>query len=213
MNVKRLLVSALVLVMMLGISAAPAAAKTAAVRLPTGAADWATFTPAEQKAAYDWVYNHEIKPSKATPTIVATAPAVFTQTASSGVAPMATTAISVGGECGFGVVQYSYGTVVSGWSQVHTSQQVAWLDTGLNGRDYTPTSSSSYIDQLWRNGAKSYWTYGAVAPGTYVYASTSQDFKWFWESVHYFFQAWDSVKLLNGTWYWRNAYCNVSYNA
>src|ERR1035437_6840371 len=121
MNVKRLLVSCVVLVMTLGISAAPVAAKTSAVRLPKSAADWAMFTPAQQKAAYDWVYNNEIKPSKAASTIVATAPAVFTPTASSGVAPMATTGLTVGGECGFGVVNYSHGTMVSGWSQVHTS--------------------------------------------------------------------------------------------
>jgi hypothetical protein len=78
------------------------------------------------------------------------------------------------------------GSTVAGWSDVSTSQDVYWLDTGVTG-------GSSCIDQLWRNGARSYTTYAAKAgPGArYVYASTSWDWKWAWESVHYVFQAWD----------------------
>jgi hypothetical protein len=80
---------------------------------------------------------------------------------------------------------------------------VYWLDTGMQG----------YIDQLWRNGVKSYTTYAGRGNANYVYASTNQDFKWFWEGVHYTFQAWDSVETSAGVWYWKNAYCVANYDA
>jgi hypothetical protein len=65
------------------------------------------------------------------------------------------------------------------------------------------------------NGAKSYTTYAAKAgPGARsVYASTSWDWKWAWESVHYVFQAWDSVEISPGNWHWYLAHCVVSYDA
>jgi hypothetical protein len=60
---------------------------------------------------------------------------------------------------------------------------------------------------------KSYTTYGGHANAPYVYASTTQDHKWFWESVRYSFQTWSSVRLVYlGPWYWYNAYCVVGWN-
>jgi hypothetical protein len=126
---------------------------------------------------------------------------------------MAAASIGVGGECGYGVVNYSHGTMVSAWSQVHTTQPVNWMDTGMNGQD-TSNPPQSTRDQLWRNGAASYQTWRGVGNDNYVYASTSQDFKWFWESVHYHFQAYDSVQFTyGGPWYWRNASCSIDYQA
>jgi hypothetical protein len=69
------------------------------------------------------------------------------------------------------------------------------------------------LDQLWRNGAKSYTTVGGHNWTTYVYADTYYDWKWFFETVHYSFQAWDSIQITSGTWYWYNAYCNANYDA
>ncbi len=95
---------------------------------------------------------------------------------------------------------------------------------GLVGRQHQPGCVLARHGRNWRlelhrpalaNGAKSYTTYAAKAgPGArYVYASTSWDWKWAWESVHYVFQAWDSVEISPGNWHWYLAYCVVSYDA
>ncbi len=182
--------------------AGPVAADSHKVRIPKSAADWATFTPAERQAAYDWVNIHETKPLS---TLVITTPMTSMTSSSAGLQAMAVSGLIVGGECGWSISSYSTGSRVAAWSQVHTSQVVYWLDTGMQG----------YVDQLWRNGARSYTTYGGRggAGANYVFASTSYDWKWFWETVHYTFQAWDSVETSAGVWYWRNAYCVTNYDA
>jgi len=193
---KRLLISAMLVTLSIATFAGPVAASSSTVRLPKSAADWATFTQTEKQAAYSWVNTHE---TTAPSTVVATAPAV---SKSSGVQPMVSASFTAGGECGYSVQNYSTGSRVAAWSQVHASQRPYWMDTGMQG----------YVDQLWRNGAQSYTTYGGTNT-TYVYATTSYDWKWYWENVHYNFQAWDSVETSAGVWYWKNAYCNVSYDA
>ena len=193
---KRLLVNALLVTLGFAAFASPVAASTPVVRLPTSAADWATFSPAQRQAAYDWIHNDVIT-SKAKPTIVASSQIVIK---SSGIQPM----VAVSGQCGISSTNYSWGSEVYGWAEIRTSQAVNWMDTGMQGN----------IDQLWRNGVKSYTTYGGQGNGSYLYASTTQDHKWWWESVRYSFQTWSSVRLVYlGPWYWYNAYCVVGYTA
>lgn len=211
-TVRKVLIFASVVALAITSFAGTATAASPNARLPKSAADWATFTPAEKTAAYAWVNTHETKPIS---TRTISAQSVFTpsRTPALGVQPMATGLVG-GGECGWSISNYSTGSRVAAWSQVHTNQVVYWLDTGMSGQD-TSNPPQAYRDQLWRNGAQSYQTWGARAGAgaNYVYASTSYDWKWFYENVHYTFQAWDSIKTSSSVFYWHNAYCVVNYDA
>ncbi len=196
---KKLAIALLVFAAMFSsVGAGVASAKTA--RIPTNAADWATFSPAERQAAYDWELQ-QVKASNKAPVRVGMAQAVI-QTG--GVSPLS---LSASGICGFNYIQNGSGTLTWSYADLTTSQVVAWLDTGI-------TQETSYLDKFYRNGSQWGTGYGSGAgSSTHVNAQSAQNWKWWWEGATYTTQDWYTVETSYNNYYWYLAYCHTSWTA
>lgn len=196
---KKLAIGLLVFAAMFSsVGAGVATAKT--VRIPTGAADWATFTPAERQAAYDWELQ-QVKASNKAPVTVSMARAVI-QTG--GISPLS---LSASGYCAFSYIQNGSGTLTWSWADLTTSQVVYRLDTGI-------TQETVYYDRFFRNNSQIDGGYGSSAgSSTHVYSESATNWKWWWEGATYTTQDWYTVQTGPYTYYWYLAYCHTSWVA
>lgn len=173
---------ALVLVLAALPFAGSSATNAATVRLPSGAADWATFTPSERAAAY--AYEAEVYAR------VKAAGKLVVQTYSVRAVPLsaaepAATLVTGYGQCGFNVTQQQAGTWTSAWATTTTTTAVGWIDTGVY---------NSQRDLFFRGGSQLAWFMaGGQLNSTYVFASSSANFKWWFEQAQYTVQSWHTA--------------------
>jgi hypothetical protein len=178
-------------------SATPVAAAKPTVRIPTSAADWATFTPAEKDATIKWVWDQKAR-MEANGTWTWTE-ATGSDRSSADFSGLATTAAMSGGvNCGIKTNQQPWATYATGWASTYTTATIWGLDTGLQG----------YKNKLFHNGTVFSQGWGAAAGGaTYVYAESSQDFKFPWDSVTWQVQSWGSAQYSATLYLFKNRYC------
>jgi hypothetical protein len=189
--------TALLAVALVAASAAPVAATQPTVRIPTSAADWASFTPAEKTSTMKWVWAQKDR-------MVANGTWTWTEatgadTSSAGTTGLASTLTTVSGSvnCGIKTNAQAWGTYATGWANVSTTASVFSLDTGLEGID----------NKFWHNSTLFNHGWGAGGGGTYVYAESAQDFKFPWDTVTWQVQSWGSVQTTYHVFLFKNRYC------
>ncbi len=188
--------SALLGVAFVAASAMPVAAAQPTVRMPTSAADWATFTPAQKDATMTWIWAQEAR-------MVANGTWKWTEAtgadaSSAGTsAPATATTVSGSVNCGIKTNQQAIGTYATGWASTSASASVYYLTTGLDGIQ----------NNFWHNNTNFSHGWAAGAPGTYVYAESYQDFKFAWDNVTWQVQSWGSVETSYRIYLFKNRFC------
>jgi hypothetical protein len=188
--------TALLGVALLMASATPVAAAKPTVRMPTSAADWSTFTPAEKDAAIEWIWDQKSRmEAEGTWEWTEAAGSVTSSVDSS--APAATAAMSGGVNCGIKTNVQPWATYATGWASTYTSASIWALDTGLSGNTNKLYHNNTIFSQGW----------GAGTGGTYVYAESAQDFKFPWDSVTWQVQSWGTAQYSTTSFLFKNKFC------
>jgi hypothetical protein len=166
----------------------------ATVRIPTSAADWATFTTQEQQAAY----NHEAavfarqKASKAVTVHTVGASAVLVTSSGPASVVSAAAAVTAVKNCGFNYVNLADGTWTSAWATTGASKAM-WVDTGYKSNQWNKFFRANTQLDTFR---------AANSSATYVFASSDTNFKWWFEQVRYTVQSWHTAgTTYNGPYY------------
>lgn len=170
------------------------AASASSVKIPHSAREWGAFTSAEKAAAYTWVWQ------KYDELVAAGLINTDIPRHQSPLSPQSSTTIHYGVECDFNVSNQGWGTYTTGWASTWADTSLWSIDTGL---------SSPSLDTMYRNGAV-FNSFGAAGGGTYIYASSAQDFKWSWESVTYQIQSWGAGETAYNSYLFINLYCGKS---
>lgn len=196
---------AIVLALSLGALSGPGAAATSAasVRLPVSAADWASFTPTERAAAYAYVAAEYARLEASGKLVVRT---VSTSAAAvDGAAAVTATSTTGYGTCGFNYVNTSGGTWTSAWASTTTTGAVPWIDTGVY---------AAQRDLFWRGNTQlDYFYAGGALNSTYVYASSSTNWKWWFEQVRYTVQSWHTAGVYGDPYVLGPlAYCSMNFS-
>ena len=175
------------------------AALGATVRMPEGATDWATFSASERQAALSWVEEQfEFAASGGT---------LRVRTISANpVGALSITPLVTGGyNCGFNHSDFTYGTWTWARASTSTSQGVWEIDTGFNG----------ILDKFFRNNSllETFHNQAQNLNYSYIYESTTQNFKWWFESATYFVQSYHTAQTSPGVYVvGPNAYCSMSFS-
>lgn len=177
-----------------------------APRLPSSAADWATFTAQERSAALAYE-NGRYEAALAAGTLKWTTGSAspVTMTAD-GMAIEAVT--SVDARCGLSWTFVGSGTWTYGWAYVDTSFPAYHIYAGE-----PPVAS---MNQFIRSGTilDYFYDYSVGAGSSYEYAQSDSNFKWFFENINYRTKAWMGVqRYQGGAWQLGpDAYCTYSAN-
>ncbi len=196
---------AIVLALSLGALSWPGATATnaAGVRLPVSAADWASFTSTERAAAYAYVAAEYARLEASGKLVVHTvSTSALAVSATGDTAASSTTGY---GACGFNYVNASGGTWTSAWATTTTTSAVPWIDTGVY---------AAQRDLFWRGSTQlDYFFAGGGLNSTYVYASSSTNWKWWFEQVRYTVQSWHTAGVYGGPYVLGPlAYCSMDFS-
>lgn len=185
-------------------SAMGAASAQPAVRLPTSAADWATFTTAQRQAALSYV-TKEFEDARANGTlIIKSIDAAGALSVASTAGAFAPASITAGVDCGFNVSSFTEGTWTWGWANANTTAPVWEIDTGwwdTTDLFYRDNSLLQHFGQGFEGGSNSY-----------VYASTTANFKWWFEQATYVVQSWGTAQTSYHSYVMHDRYCYLSYS-
>lgn len=101
----------------------PSPAAAASVRIPTSAADWASFRASERSATMAWVWMQYDRLKVADKLVGGVATTMSAQ------ASAATATGDVA--CGINQQNYAWGSYTSSWAQAYASQSMFSIDTGV----------------------------------------------------------------------------------
>jgi len=171
-------------------------------RLPSSAADWATFTPTEQATAL--AYEKSLYDAAG-----ANGTLTWTSATGSTAGTMSSDSItSVDAQCGLSWTNVGSGTWTYGWAYVDTSFAAYQIYAG-----HPPASTD---DQFIRAGTvlQYFFAYSTGGGSSYEYAQSDSNFKWFYENINYRIKSWmGAQQYQNGAWQLGpNAYCTYSAN-
>lgn len=163
----------------------PSTAAAASVRIPTSAADWASFSASERSATMAWVWAQYDRLRVADKLVGGVATTMSAQ------ASAATATGDVA--CGINQQNYPWGSYTSSWAQAYASQSMFAIDTGLTANQY------GYWDTFYRNGNVIH-QFGSGGGGYSAYAQSFTDFKFPWEMITYSIQAYGTAQQTPGVW-------------
>jgi len=196
----------------LAVPAASLGATPSAPRLPSSAADWATFSPQERAAALDYessLFEAALAAGTLKWTSGSARPTVGGVTAESTsklAATSASTLLSVDARCGLSWTFVGSGTWTYGWAYVDTDFPAYLIYAGK------PPSSNQFI----RSGTvlQYFYKYSQGAGSSYEYAQSNSNFKWAFENINYRTKSWMGVqRYQGGAWQLGpDAYCTYSAN-
>jgi hypothetical protein len=170
-----------------------AAQASGAPRIPTTAAEWATFTPRERDAAltYEWQqFQILLASGNAHPVSVV-------QSGQQSASPLVSATYS----CEVQWIDLPQGSYVRGGG---------WTDTSATVY-YQYASRQSLPGQFLRDGTlKANW-WAETLNSSHAESWTGYDFKWAFEHPRYVVKGWHGAELSNGTWILGpNQYCTVA---
>lgn len=194
----------IIAVTMLSVPASALGAGPRTPRLPTSAADWATFSSQEQASAL--VYEKSLYDSAAAAGTLSWTSASATDGTAGAMSAESIT--SVAAQCGLSWTFVGSGTWTYGWAYVDTSFAAYQIYAG-----HPPASTD---DQFIRAGTvlQYFYAYSVGAGSSYEYAQSDSNFKWFFENINYRIKSWmGAQQYQNGAWQLGpNAYCTYSAN-
>lgn len=197
---KRLLLTACLVSLLVAL--APTATAAVKPRLPTSAADWATFSSTQQAAALDYVWNEFQSQLKAGTAVVNTVGRTETGTLSQDSGPASVT-VSVSYNCPIQWTDLPEGTWTRGGG---------WTDTSSNVY-YIAASRVGLKGQFLRDGALQGNWYNEIYGGaSHAESWSGYNWKWFYEHFNFTNKGWHGARLTSGgTWLLGpDRYCTVS---
>jgi hypothetical protein len=184
-------------------AAVPTAAQQSP-RVPRDAADWASFTVTEQRAAIDYQWRL-LQDALADGTAVVRTVSATAVTPAAGSLSDISSAVTARGYCHIQFIDQLHGSWVRGGGWTSASSPIYYIYASRSGRR----------GQFFKDGVSkgTWWEEKAGGAGhTHAESWTPYDFKWWFERFNYTVQGWHGAqRTLGGTWLLGpDAYCTLT---